>query len=55
MIISWGIAAVGILGATLAFNKYWLLCMNLICGFGIVPCNSLNLVIIYEQCGEKFR
>lgn len=48
LLISWGIATVGIVGSAIAFDKYWLLITNFISGFGIVPCNSLNFVIIYE-------
>lgn len=55
MIVSWIIATIGIIGITFSLNKYMLLVSVLITGFGIVPCNSLNLIIINEQFDNNFR
>lgn len=48
MVYSWGICITGILGVTVAFDKYFLLVCNFIAGFGVVPCNSLNLIMLNE-------
>lgn len=45
---SWGIATIGYIMIIFSFNKYVLMLSNFITGFGIVPSNTLNLVIINE-------
>lgn len=47
-ILAWGISTIGIIGTSLSFNKYMILPFNFLMGFGLVPCNSLNLIMLNE-------
>lgn len=55
MIWSWGVSTVGIILASFSVNKWMLLPSLFFTGFGLPPCNSLNMILINEQSGEKFR
>ncbi|KRX05820.1 Major facilitator superfamily domain, general substrate transporter [Pseudocohnilembus persalinus] len=55
MIFSWGFCTVGVIGINLSINFTMLAIFQFISGCGIIPSNSLNLVILGEQYGNKSR
>lgn len=55
LIVSWGLSVIGIIGTGLSYNAYILLPLNFLMGFGLVPSNNLNLILLNESCGDTFR